>query len=478
MVAAPLCKSGLALFFNRPIFVIITIAFRGWPDLLFTGGGGHILKTIFYKDRKRKLMARFIINGGRILSGKIKVDGAKNSALKLMAASILTGATTRISNVPIIEDVLTMVEMLQMLGVVVKVESRNKVVEIDPSKINSPEAPYELVRKMRASILVAGPLLARFGQVKVAIPGGCNIGSRQIDLHLKGFESMGASYSVEHGYINCHIKEGSKLKGAMINLDFPSRGATENIMMAAVLARGKTVINNAALESEIEDLAKFLISMGANISGINTASLTIEGVDSLSGTDYSVMPDSIEAGTYIIAAGMCGNEVIVENARQKDLEIFILKLKEIGVDINIIDENTVKVSLSEERCRTANVSTLPYPGFPTDLQPMITVLLSTAQGVSIVTENVFENRFMYVDELNRMGANIKIDGHHAVINGVEKLSGAPVRAFDLRAGAAVVLAGLAAEGTTEVSDIFHIQRGYSDLAGKLKGLGADIYQAD
>jgi len=466
------------LFFNRSIFVIIIIAFRGQSDLLLIEDCACVLKAVFCKNIRRKLVARFIINGGRTLSGRITVDGAKNSALKLMAASILTGAMTRISNVPIIEDVLTMVEMLQMLGVGVKVESRNKVVKIDPSNINSSEAPYELVRKMRASILVAGPLLARFGQVKVAIPGGCNIGSRQIDLHLKGFESMGASYSVEHGYINCHINKGSKLKGAVINLDFPSRGATENIMMAAVLTRGKTIINNAAMESEIEDLAKFLISMGANISGLGTASLTINGVDSLSGTEYNVMPDSIEAGTYIAAAGMCGKDVIVENARQKDLEIFLLKLKEIGVDISIIDENTVKVSSPVKRYKATNVSTLPYPGFPTDLQPMITVLLSTAEGVSIVTENVFENRFMYVDELNRMGANIKIDGHHGVINGVEKLSGAPVRAFDLRAGAAVVLAGLTAEGTTEVSDIFHIQRGYSDLAGKLKGLGADICHVD
>lgn len=426
-------------------------------------------------------MGKFIINGGRTLSGKITVDGAKNSALKLMAASILTSAVTRISNVPIIEDVLTMVEMLQMLGVKVKSDRKEKILQIDPSKINSPEAPYELVRKMRASILVAGPLLARFGQVKVAIPGGCNIGSRQIDLHLKGFESMGASYSVEHGYINCHIsggKGGSRLRGTVINLDFPSRGATENIMMAAVLADGRTVINNAALEPEIDDLAKFLNSMGADISGLGTASLAIEGVDSLSGTDYSVMPDSIEAGTYIAAAGICGKDVIIENARQKNLEIFFLKLKEIGVIINILDENTVRVSAPEERCRAANVSTLPYPGFPTDLQPIITVLLSMASGVSIVTENVFENRFMYIDELNRMGANIRIDGHHAVINGVEKLSGAPVRAFDLRAGAAVVMAGLAAEGSTEVSDIFHIQRGYSDLTGKLKGLGADIRQVD
>ena len=424
-------------------------------------------------------MAGFIINGGRTLTGRVIIDGAKNSALKLMAASILTGGRTRISNVPIIEDVLTMIEMLQGLGVKVRADQKEKVLEIDPSNINNPEASYELVRKMRASILVAGPLLARFGQVKVAIPGGCNIGSRQIDLHLKGFESMGAIYSIEHGYINCHIsgsKGGGRLKGAVIDLDFPSRGATENIMMAAVLAEGRTVINNAAMEPEIDDLVKFLISMGADISGQGTASLTIEGVDCLSGTDYSVMPDSIEAGTYIAAAGMCGSDVIIENARHENLEIFFLKLKEIGVDIDVVDENTVKVSSPEKRGRATNVSTLPYPGFPTDLQPIITVLLSTAKGVSIVTENVFENRFMYIDELNRMGANIKIDGHHAVIDGVEKLSGAPVRAFDLRAGAAVVLAGLIAEGATEVSDIFHIQRGYSDLAGKLKGLGADIRQ--
>jgi len=297
-------------------------------------------------------------------------------------------------------------------------------------------------------------------------------------MHLKGFESMGASYSIEHGYIDCSISD--RLKGAVINLDFPSRGATENIMMAAVLAEGTTSINNAALEPEIADLAGFLNSMGARISGIGTPNLKIEGVASLHGADYRVMPDSIEAGTYITAAGMCGKDVIVENAknaRQQDLEIFFLKLKEIGVDIDIIDDSTVRVSASDKGCRPVNISTLPYPGFPTDLQPIITVLLSIADGVSIVTENVFENRFMYVDELKRMGADIKVEGHHAVIRGVDKLSGAPVRAFDLRAGAAVVIAGLAAEGTTEVSDIHHIQRGYSDMEGKLRALGADIRHA-
>ncbi|MCK5566545.1 MAG: UDP-N-acetylglucosamine 1-carboxyvinyltransferase [Actinomycetia bacterium] len=426
-------------------------------------------------------MARFIINGGKTLSGKVTIDGAKNSALKLLAASILADSRTTISNGPIIEDVRTMVEVLKVLGARVKINKPKKILEIDPSRINSLEAPYELVRKMRASILVAGPLLAKFGQVKIAIPGGCNIGSRQIDLHLKGFERMGARYSVEHGYINCEVngKIGrGKLTGTVVDLDFPSRGATENIMMAAVLARGNTVINNAALEPEIGDLANFLNQMGARITGVGTDSIEIEGVQSLRGTDYEVMPDSIEAGTYISAASLCGRDVIVENARQENLEIFFLKLKEIGVDIEVIDENTVKVNSSPEEYKAINISTLPYPGFPTDLQPMVTVLLSICSGTSIVTENVFENRFMYVDELNRMGANIKIDGHHAVVNGVKKLSGAPVRAFDLRAGAAVVLAGLVAEGTTEVSDIFHIQRGYSDFIKKLRGLGADIKQAN
>jgi UDP-N-acetylglucosamine 1-carboxyvinyltransferase len=421
-------------------------------------------------------MAAFIINGGRTLSGRVVIDGAKNSALKLMAASILTEDRSRISNVPIIEDVITMADMLKKLGARVKVDGKAKSLEIDPSGIRSQETPYELVRRMRASILVAGPLLSRFGRVRVAIPGGCNIGSRQIDMHLKGFESMGATYSIEHGYIDCGIS-GDRLKGAVINLDFPSRGATENIMMAAVLAEGTTFINNAALEPEIADLAGFLNSMGAKISGTGTPGLKIEGVASLSGSDYSVMPDSIEAGTYITAAGMCGKDVIVENARQQDLEIFFLKLKEVGVGIDIVDGSTVKVSASDKGCRATNVATLPYPGFPTDLQPIITVLLATAEGVSIVTENVFENRFMYVDELKRMGADIKVEGHHAVIKGVMKLSGAPVRAFDLRAGAAVVIAGLAAEGKTEVSDVFHIQRGYSDMVGKFGALGADIRQA-
>jgi UDP-N-acetylglucosamine 1-carboxyvinyltransferase len=425
-------------------------------------------------------MDKFIINGGKTLSGKVKISGAKNSALKLIAASILAEDKTTLSNIPKIEDVNIMIEVLRTLGAGVDVDLENSTIEIDPRTIGSYEAPYEIVRKMRASILVAGPLLSRFGRVKVAIPGGCNIGSRQIDLHLKGFEDMGARYSIEHGYINCSISRngtGAKLRGAIVTLDFPSRGATENIIMAGCLASGKTVINNAAREPEILDLVNFLKSMGADIQGAGTGCIEIKGVKKLDGTDYRVMPDSIEAGTFITAAALCGDKVEIENTRLGDLETFYSKLKEIGVNISIVDKNNIRVDLPQQAYRPTNISTLPYPGFPTDLQPIITVLLSIVPGFSIVTENVFENRFMYVDELNRMGANIKIDGHHAVINGVEKLSGAPVTAFDIRAGAAVVLAALAAEGTTEVSSIYHIRRGYEDFEGKLRGLGADIKKA-
>ncbi|OQA22174.1 MAG: UDP-N-acetylglucosamine 1-carboxyvinyltransferase 1 [Actinobacteria bacterium ADurb.Bin346] len=430
-------------------------------------------------------MSRYIINGGNTLSGKVKISGAKNSALKLIAASILADSRVTLKNVPDIEDVRTMVEVLRTLNVSVVFNSSNNILEIDPSTINSFEAPYELVRKMRASVLVAGPLLAKFGEVKVAIPGGCNIGARQIDIHLKGFEELGAKNFIEHGYINCSIDSKKsmhagrrKLAGATINLDFPSRGATENLMMAATLAEGKTVINNAAREKEIPDLANFLISMGADIKGAGTDSITIVGVRSLNGSVYSIMPDSIEAGTFITAAGLCGKKVEIEDAIRENMEIFCLKLREAGIELNSTSKNNIVVSRPKKALRPLNISTLPYPGFPTDLQPIIAVPLSIAPGVSIITENVFENRFMYVEELNRMGANIKIEGHHAVINGVKKLSGAPVKAFDLRAGAAMVLAGLVAEGTTEVFDIHHIQRGYERFADKLTGLGADIKVVD
>ena len=436
-------------------------------------------------------MKKYIIRGGKTLSGKVKISGAKNSALKLMAASILANSKVTLQNVPDIEDVNTMAEVLKTLNAKVVFEPQKNRLEIDPSSINSFEAPYELVRKMRASVLVAGPLLSKFGRVKIAIPGGCNIGARQIDLHLKGFENLGAENYVEHGYINCAVRgdkmaskailnsagainSGGKLKGNIIDLDFPSRGATENLMMAACMAEGKTVINNAARETETVDLANFLISMGAQIEGAGTDCIEINGVKTLKGTEYRIMPDSIEAGTFIVAASLCGSEVVIEDAIWQNIEIFCLKLKEVGIDIESRGASTIVVRRIANTLNPVYISTLPYPGFPTDLQPIIAVLLSVVPGISIITENVFENRFMYVDELNRMGANIKIDGHHAVIKGVKNLSGAPVKAFDLRAGAAMVLAGLAADGTTEVNDIHHILRGYENFEPKLAGLGADI----
>ena len=436
-------------------------------------------------------MKKYIIRGGKTLSGKVRISGAKNSALKLMAASILANSKVTLQNVPDIEDVNTMAEVLKTLNAKVVFEPQKNRLEIDPSSINSFEAPYELVRKMRASVLVAGPLLSKFGRVKIAIPGGCNIGARQIDLHLKGFENLGAENYVEHGYINCAVRgdkmaskailnsagainSGGKLKGNIIDLDFPSRGATENLMMAACMAEGKTVINNAARETETVDLANFLISMGAQIEGAGTDCIEINGVKTLKGTEYRIMPDSIEAGTFIIAASLCGSEVVIEDAIWQNIEIFCLKLKEVGIDIESRGASTIVVRRIANTLNPVYISTLPYPGFPTDLQPIIAVLLSVVPGISIITENVFENRFMYVDELNRMGANIKIDGHHAVIKGVKNLSGAPVKAFDLRAGAAMVLAGLAADGTTEVNDIHHILRGYENFESKLAGLGADI----
>ncbi len=421
-------------------------------------------------------MSKFIINGGKKLSGKVKISGAKNSALKLIAASILADGKVTLKNIPKIKDVNTMAEVLRTLNAKVTINTEKNTLEIDPRGINIFEAPYELVRKMRASVLVAGPLLSKFGKVKIAIPGGCNIGARQIDLHLKGFEDLGAENFIEHGYINCSVSRkntSGKLKGSTINLDFPSRGATENLIMAACMAEGKTVINNAARELEIVDLANFLISMGAKIEGAGTDCIIIYGVKELNGTEYEIMSDSIETGTFLTAASLCGDMVEVENAVWKNIEIFCLKLKEIGINIES-KGSTIIVSKSDKELNPIYISTLPYPGYPTDLQPIIAVLLSIVPGISIITENVFENRFMYVEELNRMGANIKVDGHHAVIKGVKKLSGAPVKAFDLRAGAAMVLAGLVAEGTTEVSDVFHILRGYENFEQKLAGIGADI----
>jgi UDP-N-acetylglucosamine 1-carboxyvinyltransferase len=412
-------------------------------------------------------MDRLMVTGGRPLRGAVRVGGAKNSALKLMAASLLAEGRTVIENVPRIVDCLTMCEVLERLGAGVAWDGTD--LTIDTSEAAGIEAPYELVRKMRASIIVLGPLLARYGHGRVAMPGGCNIGSRKIDLHMKGLERMGVEFTSEHGYLEA---KAPNLHGAFVSLDFPSVGATENLLMAAVGARGITVIENAAREPEIQDLAQMLVEMGAKVEGAGSTSIEVEGVGEFRPVRHRVVPDRIEAGTFAIAACMTGGEVTLEDARVDHLDLVLDKLSETGGHIALRDGG-ITVSM-EGRPLAVDFVTLPYPGFPTDLQPQMMALLSIARGTSIITENVFESRFMFVDELNRMGADLRTEGHHAVIRGVESLSAAPVRALDIRAGAAMIIAGLAADGTTEIFDVYHVDRGYQDFDGRLAALGADV----
>jgi UDP-N-acetylglucosamine 1-carboxyvinyltransferase len=397
----------------------------------------------------------------------VRIGGAKNSALKLMAAALLAEGRTVLRNVPDIADCRTMGEVLERLGA--GVERSGRSVTIDATGSLGIETPYELVRRMRASILVLGPLLARGGRARVALPGGCNIGRRRIDLHMRGLERMGTEFSFDHGYLEATT---SGLQGAVISLDFPSVGATENLLMAAVAARGTTVIENAAREPEIQDLADLLVAMGGRIDGAGTPTIEIEGVDAFRPVDHAVVPDRIEAGTFAIAAAVTRGDVLLEGARADHMDLVLAKLEETGARISAEDTG-VRVAMPE-RAIAVDLVTLPYPGFPTDLQPPITALLATADGTSIVTENVFESRFMYVDELNRMGADIRTEGHHAVMRGVDRLASAPVRALDLRAGAALILAGLGADGVTEVADVNHVDRGYEDLEAKLTALGAEV----
>jgi UDP-N-acetylglucosamine 1-carboxyvinyltransferase len=410
---------------------------------------------------------RFVITGGRPLRGTVRIGGAKNSALKLMAAALLADGTTTIENVPHIADCLTMQRVLDHLGA--GVVQLGDTVEIDTTTVASTEAPYELVRQMRASIIVLGPLLARHGQARVAMPGGCNIGARHIDLHLKGLERMGASFSYEHGYLEA---KAPSLHGATITLDFPSVGATENVLMAAVGARGRTIIDNAAREPEIQDLTRMLVEMGARVEGAGTSLIEIEGTDEFQAVRHRVVPDRIEAGTFAIAVAASRGEVLLGEARAEHLDLVLAKLEDAGAEISVEPEG-VRVSM-DHRPGPIDFVTLPYPGFPTDLQPQMLALLASARGTSIATENVFESRFMFVDELARMGADIRTEGHHAVIRGVERLSAAPVRALDIRAGAAMVIAGLTADGTTEVADVGYVDRGYEQLERRFAALGADI----
>lgn len=419
-------------------------------------------------------MEKLIVKGGNRLVGAVKTSGAKNAVLPIIAASILGTTPSHLDEVPMLEDVHTISEVLKCLGLAVECSPEKNVLDIDSTEITSYEAPYELVRTMRASFLVMGPLLARIGKARISMPGGCAIGARPIDIHLKGFEALGVKIEQGHGYIEASAPEG--LKGTSIYFDFPSVGATENIMMAASLADGTTILENAAEEPEIVDLANYLNKMGAKIRGAGTDTIRIEGVEKLHGADYTIIPDRIEAGTYMIAAAMTGGDIVVENVLPEHQKPLIAKLREAGA---VVEEDIDKVRvIGKNQLKAVSIKTLPYPGFPTDMQAQMMAMMVIAEGRSKVTETVFENRFMHVVELNRMGAQISTEGRSAVIDGPCKLTGCDVRATDLRAGAAMILAGLVAEGTTRIGDLHHIDRGYENIVAKLKNLGADIERVD
>lgn len=410
----------------------------------------------------------YLIEGGRPLHGEVACSGAKNSALKLLAASLLAPGTHTLGRVPDIADVQWFSDVIRHLGAQVDWASPGTLEVTVPDRLGV-EAPYELVSRMRASTGVLGPLLAREGRAHVALPGGCNLGPRRIDLHLRGLEQLGAEIRVVHGFIDASCSE---LRGAAVHLDYPSVGATENLVMAGVLARGRTIIDNACREPEIEQLLAFLTLMGAQISGAGTSRIEIEGVDRLHAISLDVMPDRLEAGTFLFAAASTGGDVVVTDVEPEHIEIVLTKLTEAGAEIDV-GANRVRIR-AEGRPKPVDLATLPYPGFPTDLQPLAVVMLCRADGLSIVTENIFDARFFYVDELARMGADVRVEGHYAVVRGVSELLGAPVRAPDIRAGAALVVAGLAATGRTVVEDVIHIDRGHERLEEKLKGLGAEI----
>lgn len=417
-------------------------------------------------------MSKIIVRGGRTLSGTVRVHGAKNSVLPILAAALLAEeGSSVIHDVPALDDVKNILQVLEALGVYA--QQSDGSVRLQADSLISCEAPYELVRKMRASFLVMGPLLARLGKVRISLPGGCAIGTRPIDQHLKGFEAMGAEIGFGQGTIEASVQ--GRLRGARIYLDIASVGATENIMMAATTAIGTTIIENAAKEPEIVDLSNFLNAMGAKVRGAGTGVIRIEGVDRLKGVEHHVIPDRVEAGTYMIAAAITGGDVYVEGAIRDHLGPIVAKLEEMGVIVDC-DDNGIRVR-AEHPLRAVDVKTLPYPGFPTDMQAQMMTLLLMADGTSIVTETVFENRFMHVDELIKMGAEIKVDGRTAIVTGGTKFSGASVCATDLRAGAALICAALVADGKTEVSGIHHIERGYMDIVNKFAALGAEIYRA-
>lgn len=413
-------------------------------------------------------MSTLIVENPCKLQGTVNISCAKNAILPIIAATLLTEGKCKLEDITALEDVKVMIEVVKSIGAEVNLDNK-AVLEVLAGKISSHEASYELIRRMRASFLIMGPMLARTGKVKISLPGGCAIGSRPIDLHLKGFAAMGANITLGHGYIEAYAE---KLKGESVYLDFPSVGATENIMMAAALAEGLTTIENAAEEPEIVDLANFLNKMGARIKGAGTDTIKIEGVQYLNGAVHTAIPDRIEAGTFMAAAAATGGNVLIDGVVPEHVKPITAKLKEMGVEVQEY-EKAIRVNASE-RLMSVDIKTMPYPGFPTDMQSPMMAAMCIAKGTSVITETVFENRFMHISELKLMGAKIKVDGRSAIVEGVEKLSGAKVKATDLRAGAALIIAGLCSEGRTEISDIYHIDRGYINIEEKMKGLGANI----
>ena len=415
-------------------------------------------------------MDKLLIRGGKALHGELKVSGAKNAALPILAATLLSSESVVVRNLPHLHDVTTMLELLGCLGVEVIIDERLGV-EVDANTITNYQADYDLVKTMRASILVLGPLVARFGEAHVSFPGGCAIGSRPVDLHLKGLEAMGATIEVDGGYIHAHTQ--GRLKGAHIVMETVTVGGTENLMMAAALAEGRTVLDNAAREPEVVDLANFLNAMGAKITGHGSDRVVIEGVERLGHCEYSVMPDRIESGTYLVAAAATGGSITLRGAEPDSMDVILQKLVDAGADIQI-DGDVIKLDMAGRRPKPVSLKTAPYPGFPTDMQAQFTAMNAVADGVSTVVETVFENRLIQTHEMNRMGAKIKIEGNTAVIEGQQQLAGAPVMASDLRASASLVIAGLVAQGETLVDRIYHIDRGYECIEERLQSLGADI----
>ena len=414
-------------------------------------------------------MDKLQIAGGIPLEGEIRISGAKNATLPILAGTLLADGTVTVGNVPHLQDVTTTIELLGRMGVSVTIDERMRI-EVDPTTIREYFAPYELVKTMRASILVLGPLVARFGHADVSLPGGCAIGARPVNIHVAGLQAMGADIHIENGYIKARAK---RLKGARLVLETVTVTGTENLMMAGALAEGETVIENAAREPEVVDLANFLNAMGARVRGAGTDTISIEGVERLSGTSYEVLPDRIETGTYLVAGAITGGHVRLKNTRPDHLDAVLAKLREAGARVET-GENWIEVDMRGRRARAVDVRTAPYPAFPTDMQAQFAALNTVASGVSTITETIFENRFMHMLEMRRMGAEIRLEGNTAIIRGVQRLTAAPVMATDLRASASLVLAGLVAEGTTQVERIYHIDRGYECIEEKLQQLGARI----